>query len=330
MLDLHRLRRIVLSSQPRAQKWLANAVLTPNYRLLPGVEIVFENADRLPKQPVIFAMNHTDRYNYWPFQYRLWKKLGRFTATWVKGKYYENAAIGYFMEHTNNIPTVSRGYLISKDFIVAVGRRPSNDEYRALRDWVEGNAEAPAARIVPNEVLKKPRNPLGRAFEPSQERYDEYINGLFAEMMRLFVGLNAQAFERGLDVLIFPQGTRSIRLSQGHPGLAQIALRFGRTVVPVGCSGSDKLYPGGNPFAKAGRVVYRFGEPLGTAELAEFAISEDFDPFTAEAQERHGETFQKMVDLIMERIDGLVDEPYRFADGDGGSDERERGARRFL
>ena len=42
----------------------------------------------MPDEPVIFAMNHTDRYNYVPFQYGLWQEKDRFTATWVKGKYY--------------------------------------------------------------------------------------------------------------------------------------------------------------------------------------------------------------------------------------------------
>jgi hypothetical protein len=33
-------------------------------------------------------MNHTDRYNYWPFQYQLWKWQYPYTTVWAKGKYY--------------------------------------------------------------------------------------------------------------------------------------------------------------------------------------------------------------------------------------------------
>ena len=36
-------------------------------------------------------------------------------------------------------------------------------------------------------------------------------------------------------------------------GLAQIAMHLGRTVVPIGCSGSDRVYPGSSPIARAKR-----------------------------------------------------------------------------
>ncbi len=89
MLDLARLQRSKLTRRPLYQR-LFGQLLGANYGYLPGVEIVLENSDRIPDRPVIYAMNHTDRYNYFPFQYVLWKRFDRFTATWVKGKYYEN------------------------------------------------------------------------------------------------------------------------------------------------------------------------------------------------------------------------------------------------
>ena len=84
-----------------------------NYGLIPGVKIDFEDFEEVPPEPVIFAMNHTDRYNYFPFQYTLWRIANRFTATWVKGKYYESRFVGGFMESMNQLPTVSRGYIIT-------------------------------------------------------------------------------------------------------------------------------------------------------------------------------------------------------------------------
>jgi hypothetical protein len=48
--------------------------------------------------------------------------------------------------------------------------------------------------------------------------------------------------------------------------------------------------------------------------MSEYAPAADFQPFTEEAQSAHGEAFQALVDLVMTRIDGLVDEPYRFAE----------------
>ena len=117
MLDLPRMERIKLTARPKMQRLLAYTLLMPNYRVLPGVKIELEGLSRIPDEPVIYAMNHTDRYNYWPFQFWLWRARSRYTATWVKGKYYEKAAVGMFMELTSNLPTVSRGYIITKDFI---------------------------------------------------------------------------------------------------------------------------------------------------------------------------------------------------------------------
>lgn len=331
MLDLARLERIRLTARPRFQRVVAYALLRPNYELPPRVDIVFEGQEKVPNEPVIFAMNHTDRYNYWPFQYSLWRRTGRFTATWVKGKYYENALVGRFMEMTNNIPTVSRGYLITKDFLATMDRRPTDAEYEALRKLVDAAAqrheiEPPA--VVPKEILTRPREMLGRPFDPSRESYAAAVEGLFRRMMRRFVELNEEAASLGLDLLIFPQGTRSVRLSKGHVGLSQIAMHLGRPVVPVGCSGSDKVYPGSSPIGRRGRIVYRFGDPIRKADAADWVESGTFEPFTAEAEATHKDRFQRYVDDVMQRIDGLVDPEYRFS-ADGGS-EGVAGSHRFV
>ena len=326
MLDLPRMERIRLTARPRVQRVVGWSLLAPNYELPPRVRIDLEHIDRLPDYPVVFAMNHTDRYNYWPFQYKLWRQLSRFTATWVKGKYYQSSFVGKFMELTNNIPTVSRGYLISRDFLNTMERPPSDEEYQTLRAMVNG--EQADASHVPQEILQKPRDMLGRPFDPSKEAYATAVDQLFRAMMRRFVELNAEAFDKGLDVLVFPQGTRSIRLSRGHGGLAQIALKFRRTIVPVGCSGSDVCYPGGSPVARRGHIVYRLGQPISYEEMAPFHPPRDFAPFTPEAEEEHRECFQGLVDLVMDRINGLVDEPYKY--GDASSSDGVRGTARFV
>lgn len=317
MLDLARLDRIRLSATPLFQRVVAYALLTPTYDFGQRVRIELEGIEKVPDEPVIFAMNHTDRYNYWPFQYAWWRRRGRFTATWVKGKYYENAFVGMFMEMTNNIPTVSRGYLITKDFIATMGRRPSDAEYEALRKVVDAAAlgeEIEPAAVVPREILSKRREMLGRPFDPARERYAQAVEELFRRMMRRFVQLNEEAARLGLDLLIFPQGTRSVRLSRGHIGLAQIAMHLDRPVVPVGCSGSDRVYPGGSPIAKRGRIVYRFGDAIRKSDAADWVERGTFEPFTAEAERAHRAHFQRYVDDVMQRIDGLVDPEYRFSE----------------
>lgn len=316
MLDIPRMNRMRLSGRPLGQRLVAQAVLRPNY-VLARTKIRFEHTERLPAEPVIFALNHTDRYNYWPFQYALWKRHGRFTATWVKGKYYENAFVGGFMELMNNLPTVSRGYIITRDVLGTLDRRPTDAEYATLRALVDAEAageEPPAADDVPAELLERSRSILGYAFDPAKERYAEAICHVFRAMMGRFVELHEEAFAEGLDILVFPQGTRSVRLSKGHIGMAQVALHYRKTIVPVGCSGSDHVYPGSNPFAKGGKITYRFGVPITYDEMAPFHPPEPFTPFDLRDEQVHREHFRGLTDLVMERIDGLVDPPYRFAE----------------
>lgn len=341
MLDLQRMHHIELAADPWGQKFLGTVMLTPNYRLFPGVDIHLEGADKIPDEPVIYAMNHTDRYNYWPFQYRLWKNLDRFTAAWVKGKYYQNPALGTFMEWMNNIPVVSRGYLIGRDFKNVTGERPDEDQYRVLRRLVDRAAVAdvegaeagdrPAGEEiagVPEAIFERPRSLLGLHFDPAHHDWATRMIELFEAMMERFVDLNGEAFRKGLDLLVFPQGTRSIRLSRGRIGLSQIAMYFDRTVVPVGCNGSDRVYPGDSPWAESGEIVYRVGDPIADEERNHFAFDEAFEPFTPAAEHRHRDAFQGFVDLVMERINGLLEPRYQFRE-EKTSDGVE-GTRRFV
>jgi len=326
VLTLDRLSQIRLTAKPRWQRVVGHLVLTPNYNLPPRVRIRFEGFERVPRHPVLFAMNHTDRYNYWPFQYWLWRREGRFTATWVKGKYYQNPYVGKFMEMTNNIPTVSRGYLLARDFVDVMGRPPSADEYKTLRAMIEAAAEALAtgdareevgAAGVPARILDEARNMLGHEFDPRREDYATAVVELFRSMMRVFTKLNADALDQGLDTLIFPQGTRSVRLSKGHGGIAQIALKHRRTIVPVGCNGSNDVYTTSAPIAgKGGEIVYRFGEPITYDAMEELHTDDDFEPFTPEAEHAHRERFQGYVDVVMDRINELLDPRYQYGEGD--------------
>ena len=338
MLDIPRIDRIRLTAKPQTQIALASTVLLPNYTFLPGVTIEFEHFDRVPDHPVIFAMNHTDRFNYWPFQYRLWRYASRYTATWVKGKYYESWFVGNFMEHTNNIPTVSRGYIITRDFISQLDRVPTDAEYKVARAWLNAQADVEnkgldAAREaalaeLPAELTRTGHSVLGRYFDPTRETWAEALDAVFRRMMSRFVELNKECFDLGLDLLIFPQGTRSIRLSRGHIGIAEIALKYKQTIVPVGCSGSDTLYPGSSPFARKGRAVYRFGDPIHYEDMSDFHIDEDYQPFTSEAEAKYRDRFQGLVDVVMDRINPLLDPEYQY--GESHDSEGVTGTKRFV
>jgi len=335
MLDLTMLKRMRVYTKPLAQRLVADLMLMPNYGFLPGVDIRIEGFDKVPEAPVIYAMNHTDRFNYWPFQYQLRRKHSRYTAVWVKGKYYEHPVLGRFMEWVNSVPAVSRGYLIVKDFIRTVGRKPSDDEYRVLRDWVDScsTSEATKEQVdrdlsgVPTEILNQPRDILGRPFDPSTEDYAIAQNRLFEMMMHRVLELNQSVVDKKLDLIIFPQGTRSLRLSRGQIGLAQIALYFGLAIVPVGCNGSDKVYPGGSPLARKGQVVYRCGEPITPEQLAEYMPPQQWSPFNSADEQKHRPLFRALTDRVMDSINSLLDEEYQI-DKDKG--DGVQGSSRFV
>ncbi len=334
MLDLPRLQRLRLTARPLSQRILGR-LLHANYVYLPGVDLRVEGGENLPDEPVIYAMNHTDRYNYWPWQYAIWKRWNRFTAAWVKGKYYENRLLAFFMESMLQLPTVSRGYLITKDFQSVLHRTPTDQEYALLRDVVDRRAVGEDAPLpeppeVPELLLRKARSPLGFAFEPADRDYADYICALFQAMMARFVELNEEARALGIDLLVFPQGTRSIRLLESHVGIAQIALHLRAPIVPVGCNGSDSLYPGGSPFAKKGRVIYRIGEPIRYEDLEDFHVSEKFAPFTAAAERDHAREFRGIADRVTDGIEALLDEPYRRAPKEGQVGELGRSSDRFV
>jgi len=320
MLDLPRLKRIRLMKRPIGQVFFGHTVLTPNYNYLPGVDIELEGIDNIPDEPVIYAMNHTDRFNYFPFMYKMWKQKERYITVWVKGKYYENPIVGTFMELTSNLPTVSRGYIITKDFTLTMGRRPTETEYETLRTLVNREAapnddpDTVDTSAIPRELFATKRNILGVDFDPSRRPYAAAINAVFDAMMRQFVKLNERSFELGLDLLVFPQGTRSIRLPKGRIGMMEIAMRYQKTIVPIGCNGCDLVYTGSLPIAKKGTIVYRIGEPIRYDDLAEFHIDEPYEPFTAEAEYAHRDKFQGAVDVVMERINALLDPQYQFSD----------------
>lgn len=68
----------------------------------------------------------------------------------------------------------------------------------------------------------------------------------------------------GRPIGIFPEGTRSRDgiLSEAKPGVALLAMRSGATLVPVGISGSGKIFPGRSRWPHRTRVDIRVGKPF--------------------------------------------------------------------
>jgi len=305
MIDLEYLKKISLSSNPIMQKLLATFFLTPNYRIFANVDIQVENIEKIPTdETVIFAMNHTDRFNYWPFQYKLWTiKNFPYTTVWVKGKYYRNYILGKVLDACNLIPVPSMGYLIEEFYKKKIGKRIDKSEYRIVRDVIDGSQEI-------GEALQKIASETAGFLK---DNFVEYLKSYHEAIMDRVAALSKSAlFEKNLNLIIFPEGTRSLKLGKGRTGLAQLVLNTGKKVVPVGCSNSDQIYTGSLPVAKSGKVIYRVGEPLSVEDqLKKYRIKERFKLFSRESQNKYKSQFEEVTRIIMESINSLIDEAYR-------------------
>ncbi len=304
MIDEKHLDNIRLSSAPIGQRIMAYLVLGPNYHIFQHVEIRLENVERIPPtETVIFAMNHTDRYNYWPFQYQLWRLRFPYTTVWAKGQYYRNRAVGKFLDACNVIPVPSMGYLVEEFYKRRFSRKIGKEEYRVIKDWIDGKIDEAAS-------LMKLKAETLTLFKQS---FIEHLKDYHQTLMEKVAELSTKAVkEWNLNLIIFPEGTRSLRLGVGRTGLAQIALYSGKKIIPVGCNNSDLVYKGSLPFAKTGAITYRIGEPMSVeGALKEFRITEPFKLFSRESQQKFQAQFEGVTKIVMDRINELLDERHR-------------------
>ena len=315
MVDEQHLRRVKISARPLGQRTVAH-ILGVRYEVPSKTNIVIEGLENLPSdQGVMLALNHTDRYNYWPLQYELWRTgYERMTLAWVKAKYYENKLLGRFFDLCNNLPLPSLGYVILKDAYAVLERKMSDDEYRVVRDLAD-------AKIGKEEALDKATDDVRHLltkrrgdFDPTNEGYFEFINRWNDRLMGAAEDRTLEALhEKKNHVIVFPQGTRSVRLLPARTGMIQFALRHNVPIVPVGSNGCEKIYPTGNPWAKGGTVTYRIGQPLTVDNaFAPFRIDEPFKPFTKEAR-AHDAKLEGAAEQLTLAIDELLDEPYKMA-----------------
>jgi len=122
--------------------------------------------------------------------------------------------------------------------------------------------------------------------------------------------LAQRVLEAGHVLVVFPEGTRSptAELQTPKDGLAMLALRTDATIVPVGISNTDTVWPKGRFLPTPGRhATMRIGEPFKVGEL----LAPGIDRKSAKTL---------ATTLIMRRIAALLDPRHRGAYATGASD----------
>jgi 1-acyl-sn-glycerol-3-phosphate acyltransferase len=110
-----------------------------------------------------------------------------------------------------------------------------------------------------------------------------------------------RVLDAGLVLMVFPEGTRSstAELQAPKDGLAMLSLRTNATIVPIGISNTDRVWPKGRPIPLPGRhATMRIGQPFRVGEL----LPPDLDRKAAKGQ---------ATTLIMRRIAALLDPRHR-------------------
>jgi 1-acyl-sn-glycerol-3-phosphate acyltransferase len=112
----------------------------------------------------------------------------------------------------------------------------------------------------------------------------------------------------GQVLFVFPEGTRSPdgALQEARDGLAALAIRSGAPIVPIGISGSNRVWPKGQRLPHPGgrRVTIRVGTPFRPVELV---------PPGTDRRAAKG----LVTKLIMERIAALLPPAQRGVYGQG-------------
>jgi 1-acyl-sn-glycerol-3-phosphate acyltransferase len=106
-----------------------------------------------------------------------------------------------------------------------------------------------------------------------------------------------QVLNAGQVLVIFPEGHRSGtgKMAAGLPGVALIAMRTGAPIVPVGISGTERVFKGFRFGPWAPRVRMVFGKPFTLAANGK----------------RRSEDLRRGIDTIMRHIAALVPPEYR-------------------
>ena len=263
----------------------------------------------LPRTPALLCTNATHRYDFITLMKAVDQSGARVVSV-SKAKNFHSAPLAFMMKRCGVVPLASRGYFILADFMAVHGRRPTDDEYRALRAHVDDGTPLSGDELT--RMTTTARRIAGRAFDPQgilggPTTWRAAIEGAFAFSTSETVRLARAAVDVGHHVQIYPEGTVSARLGTGRRGAVQLAHALGLPIVPVGMSGCPDVFVGNTPLPKRGRVVVRVGAPLNVS------LPREHRAFLPADERDHRAALDHATEQVMDALDGLLDAKYRRA-----------------
>jgi 1-acyl-sn-glycerol-3-phosphate acyltransferase len=264
----------------------------------------FEGMENLPLgEPFVIAMNHMSPFDAAPLQCKLYEEFNQFTTQWVKGDYMAHGSIiNWAFGGFGFIPILSKDYFINQIYRVGFDKDPRKFEgFKTVKKVLAGTMTVDDAMKAHVDTETK------KELEPFLDNIG--VIGDLHERVNMKSGkLTYKAVEKGLIPIVFPSGTRSVRLGVGKPGLAQFALHSGYKVIPVAVSGN--IYRLGYvPLPIPGmKVKCVIGEPV---DISKFSIEEDFELFSRESQRKYAHEFKGTTEAFMTAINVRLEKPFQ-------------------
>lgn len=301
MLTIQDCQQINPLSTPLATKLCATGAQT--FLGATPISIRVINAESLPDGPAIFSPNHTHKFDFLPIRSALFDTHR--LITWIKARDYSDPIMRRFFNAAGNVPIVSRGFVISADVITRFGRRPTEVEYRALRDHVDRGTALPESLVF--DILQtESRDICGRRFDVNQETYADAIQSTYFDYMNATLAHGKTIRDAGCHQHIYPQGAVSPHLTPGRTGAVQAAIALDLPIVPVGISGCIETFRKDWPFGR-GEIRIKIGDPI---QIQSF---ENARPFHHAWEKQHEVFLQQETERLMNRIHDLIDRQYRWA-----------------
>ena len=302
---------------PKFGKWLTTRVAGLSFAI-PRTQLVVEGSEHLPDGPAIFSPNHTHKFDFLPVRYALIKTHR--LITWIKARDYNDPMMRAFFDAAGNLPIASRGYIISADFIAQRGTRPTETEYRALRDHVDHGEPLPEGAPF-DDLQSNARSIGGVGFDPTTTTYRNAIQETYRLYMEQTLRLAKIVRDAGAHQHIYPQGAVSRQLTPGKTGAVQAAMALGLPIVPVGISGCIESFYKNTPWS-SGAIKIRIGEPI------EFDAPTGARFFDAEWEAENATSLNAQTEQLMGTIHDLVDHHYGWASN--STSDGKTGVARFI